>query len=268
MKKIIFFSLLILILTDCKTKPFNFSKPSASTDSIKDISDLKMVLMDSYITKAKDLLGEPDLDDNTAFVNAHYFIYYNKVMEDGKIKDLLIYCVNDDDGSRLIKNVLAVNDGDRINIPNFGSVLIQKPVAPIASINQFRQIDKYVATIDSNNLHCNSFRNESYETKVYTSNAQVVLMTLTGFNTVPGNKSYDTKRYYFENGALVYMYESDNENLLLPTTLYIMRNNIVKYLVGKKVYPCSEYVFGCSFDETTPPLRYLASFKIQQPNLR
>jgi len=264
MKQLILSCLIIFCFTNCKTKTSN-SNASTNIESLKDISDLTMALMDANSRKAIDLLGEPDLDDNM-YAAGHYMIYYNRVLENKEAKDLLIYFVNSNDGygNRIIKKVLAVTDGNTVNIPHFGDVLIKKPVPIAANDSGLRAIDDYVRTIDSNKLKHNDFSNNMYDAKVYTNQSGVVLITLTS-DLTGGNLR--TQRYYFRNGALEYMYESDKKNYLYPTTLYIAHNTIVKYISGKEVLPCSKYTFGCTFDETSLVFNYLAAYNKQQQEL-
>jgi hypothetical protein len=257
--------LLILACTNCKTKTSS-NTLSPNIDSLKDISDLTMALMDANSTKAIDLLGDPNLTDDM-YTAGHYMIYYDKVLENKKVKDLLIYTVNlnDGNGNRIIKKVMAVTDGSTVNIPYFSDILIKKPVPIVVNNDGLLAIDDYVRTIDSNKLQHNDFSDNTYDAKVYTNQSGVVLITLAN-GLSDGN--FGTKRYYFQNGALEYMYESDNKNHLLSQTLYVAHNNVVKYIRGKEVVPCSKYTFGCTFDETSLVFKYLAAYNKQQQELK
>lgn len=124
MRKILLPIILLLSASAC-TNPQNEFKSTSRTvdtteknnviDTLKKLNDIKMALLDARPSKAELFLGKPDKSGTLNLGRSEYMIYFDKVNDDNRIKNLVLI-IGDNNGdyaNYTIKDVMAVSNGGR-----------------------------------------------------------------------------------------------------------------------------------------------------------
>lgn len=84
-------------------------------DTLKKLNDIKMALLDARTEKANIFLGEPDKIGTLVLGRSEYRIYYDRVNDGNKVKNLVLIIgdSNGDYANYTIKDIMAVNYGAR-----------------------------------------------------------------------------------------------------------------------------------------------------------
>lgn len=125
MRKILLPTILLLSTFACTNLTQNQSKSSSGTidtvkkinpiDTLKKLNDIKMALLDARPSKAELFLGKPDKTGTLNLGRSEYIIYFDKVNDGDKIKNLVLI-TGDNDGDYAnykIKDVMAISNGGR-----------------------------------------------------------------------------------------------------------------------------------------------------------
>ncbi|WP_342329906.1 hypothetical protein [Pedobacter sp. FW305-3-2-15-E-R2A2] len=117
----------LICLLACNNRNQNPSNSSSNTltnstdkhinavDTLKKLNDIKMALLDARTEKANIFLGEPDKTGTLVLGRSEYRIYYNRVNDGEKVKNLVLIIgdSNGDYANYTIKDIMAVSYGAR-----------------------------------------------------------------------------------------------------------------------------------------------------------
>jgi hypothetical protein len=248
-----------VILVSCKGKPItteNIETAKIENDNTKDISDYKLALLDEDFEKAQHILGRPDTESFT-ILNGGFYLYYNKVKENGRVKHLLVhYEFNENRRTYETKKIEAIDNYGAVNLrgfPVFRATYI-KPQHVDAKANLMEQM-------------CNNFDTVRNSPQIDRSEAPKVKkcwrfrdnQILIKVNFPLSDGDYSIKQMFFYNNKIRFILEKDNRHWLVTKKSYIENNRVIKYTEEGKITSC-EKTDACIYDEFSVPYRLLKSF--------
>jgi|GEM_PF-5246386 len=271
MKKLKPFILIVAIsIASCNTKTSSsHSKDSLNATTnvlsshLKSLDELQMALMDAKLDKVTDLLGQPDDKGENGYGSLGHYIYYDKVNDGGKIKNLLIFWKYDanHDSFKSIKRVEAVSNGGSVRLGTYGKILVEKPKG-FGNENKnvgskANDIDDQSNLIDTNKSIPTVFGRPGKEVKYYRDEVKVRLVKI----VVPlAGDDYSITRYYFTNNEkLQLVIEEDKKHGLYTKKSYVVNDKVVRYIVQGTEKPCGASD-NCSYDEFSEPYVWLKEF--------
>lgn len=205
------------------------------------------ILLDGSRDKVTDLLGTPDSKGDSPDGSNGYYIYYEKVWDEGMVKHLVVayhdYKVNQ------IKTAIF---GQTVALPG-GRVTIERPTGyqsegsnPTDEINK---IEKLYASIDT--IHTTAFIDGDNGTFYRTYRVG----NLTLFKEIlPLQGDARFTEYLFVDGKVRFKYVHYYQlHSLSPEKVYISYNgNVIKYLSNNVDTPCDKNEY-CKYDDLSSP---------------
>lgn len=230
-------------------------------DNLKDISDYKLGLLGSKVSKAYEILGEPDEKGESNSGRSGHFVYYDKTKENGLIKHLVIYYNYDNrySADQTIKQVSAISDGAYFSQQGYGSIKITKPKGFGEELKNLDEttinIKKQYKAIDTNKLSkLNVVENGERKIFYYTDHLKLVMVKV---SHILDDGDIVTTAYFFIDDKIRYIINEDSKQYFMVEEKIIVNNRVVRYLLDGKVSECK---MDCDYNKYSNVYHLLDDF--------
>jgi hypothetical protein len=213
---------------------------------LKNKREYEEMLLDGGTDKVIDLLGTPDTKGESPNGYNGYYVYYEKVWDEGRAKHLVI-AYNDHKVNR-IKTAIF---GETVALPG-GRVTIERPAGYQSEgsneSDEITKIERLYASVDT--VHTTAFLDG--ENGVFYRTYRAGNLTL--YKEIqPGQGDTSFTEYLFVDGKIRFKYFYDQLKGLYPEKVYISYNgNVIKYLRNNVDTPCDKNEY-CKYDEFSTP---------------
>jgi hypothetical protein len=249
--------LVIFCICSCKQKTSvnqinNDQSTADKSGNLKDLENYKLSLLGDPIFKVDEILGEPDAKGNSYSFKTGHYIYYNKVLDHGVVKHLVIYYarIGRNAPNRTVEDIQAISDGGTYANSRYGSFVVQKPVGFSSQTNSGDnlkvQIDSKVKSVDLSTL--NTYDEPYINGKAYFYyDDQLHLKAIKhSWQYVQGYE--DATIFYFDNDKLIYITSKTPTSKIKHSEKYVQNDEVKIAIYDGEVKPCSDGA-DCYFDK-------------------
>lgn len=265
----------LLVLMGCQSKDIKASNKTKQDSAInknkesgltlRDITDYKMGLLDNNLSKAIEILGQPDDKGESGTGRSGHYVYYDRVKENGLTGHLVIYYNYDDANTEYrIMDVKVVIDGASFYENRYGAVKIKKPENFGVNVNdvdgKIQDIDTQYASLDLTKLQKYTEQYYGKDATYYYDDHLRLRMVKQIYVFSASRNGIRTETYFFINDELRFILEEDNLDDTPPSKKYLYNNNVFKYTLGGNTLECS---YQCRFGLDSRPYKMLDRFNSQ-----
>ena len=264
--KLTFLFFLVFVCLSCRqklsdSKVNNTKLPADTLSTLKDIQDYRLSLLGNPIVKVDEILGKADDKGESYSYKTGHYIYYNKVVDGGKIKHLVIYYarVGRNAPYRTVEDIQAIEDGGTYTNPRYGTFVVKMPRDFGKSIKGATDsksvIDAYVKGIEFYSLETYDDTSYAHGKVTFYYDAKLSLKVILLTSGLPDGGQHIIS-YYFDNEKLRFVSSSSTTGGLITSDKYVAGNNVFLAYYDGVEKPCDD-VEGCDFDENSEPYRLL-----------
>lgn len=271
--RIILLGVMLLAFNACKNPQSSNSKALADTSTISheklkssaSLQEFKLGFLNNSLSKVYQVIGQPDDKGLSESLRKGHLVYYNKVIENGTSKHLVIFYGYDSQNSNemVVKDVSAMEDGGYYHQSSYGGFTITKPQHD-SNQNGNAEDRAYQIRLEYGKLILSSLN--QYSGKFFGKSAtfyydqklklQVIEEEFVS-SASRGEIRYTT--YFFQNEKLTFRHDSDNINSPSVEQYYHNDKNFYSAIHGKE----TECSYDCVLTFDSRPYRLLAAFKSQ-----
>lgn len=230
-------------------------------DGLKNISDYQLGLLGSKVSKAYEILGEPDEKGESNSGRSGHFVYFDKTKENGMVKHLVIYYNYDNrySADQTIKQVSAISDGTYFSQQGYGSIKITKPKGFGEELKDLDKttinIKNQYKAIDTNKLS-KLDAEENGERKIFYYTDRLKLVMVKESHILDGGDIVTTA-YFFIDDKIRYITKEDSEQSFMVEEKVIVNNRVVRYLIDGKISECK---IDCDYNKYSNVYHLLDDF--------
>ncbi|RBQ02815.1 hypothetical protein [Pedobacter miscanthi] len=263
---LIFLTIFCICSCNQKTSVNQTSNDQSTADksaNLKDLEDYKLSLLGDPISKVDEILGEPDTKGNSYSFKTGHYIYYNKVIDRGEVKHLVIYYVRIGRNApyRTVEDIQAISDGGTYANSRYGSFVVQKPVgfsSKNSGVDNLKsQIDLKVKSVNLNTLntydepYINGKAYFYYDDQLHLKAIKYSWQYVQGFE--------DATIYYFDNDKLIYISSKTPTSKIKHSEKYVQNDEVKVALYDGDEKPCSDGA-DCYFDKFSNAYKLLDQY--------
>jgi hypothetical protein len=231
---------------DNRTDSTKTSK-SENPNHLKTEKEYTEIFLDGGMDKVSDLLGSPDTKGESPNGYNGYYVYYEKVWDEGRAKHLVIGYHD-----HKVNRIKTAIFGETVALPG-GRVTIERPAGYQSEgsneSDEITKIERLYASVDT--VHTTAFLDGDNGTFYRTYKVGSLTLYKEIFPLSGGNTQFT--EYLFVDGKVRFKNVHYLQHGLMPEKVYISYNgNVIKYLKNDVDTPCDKNEY-CKYDEFSTP---------------